>query len=37
MISDELPVTDMPSLEPAEEPTELPALEDEPPVEDDSQ
>ena len=37
VISNELPVTDMPSLEPAEEPTELPALEDEPPVEDDSQ
>ena len=37
VINDELPVTDMPSLEPAEESTQLPALEDEPPVEDDSQ
>lgn len=36
-ISDELPVSDMPSLEPVEEPGDLPALEEQPAVEEETQ
>lgn len=35
-ISDELPVSDMPSLEPVEEPGVLPALEEQPAVEEET-
>jgi len=36
-LSDELPVSDMPSLEPVEEPGDLPALEEQPAVEEETQ